>query len=634
MSEITYKAILIGNSIFPNDRHNLQELKGPLNDIGLLFDVLTHPQFGLFNKKDIIQLPNKGYTEINKTLEQFFSDATKDDQLLVYYSGHGCKDINNNFYLCARNTETNAIISTGISDHAINLMIDSSRSRRIIIILDCCHSGLFKGDGVPDALSGKGRFLITSCASTKLSSDSKSKDGYSPFTKHLCNALTSGEVDTNKDGFLSVGEIYSAVYASLKNDTGQQPHRKFDDSVSELAIGRSKRGDPQPTSPSTPLEFWISPTKITKENIFENEDITDEVVEVGGGGIDLQWNVDNDADWIEIKKQKKYFKLKFHPKKGKNRANIFVEDEKTGKVKKLEVFISVIEKKPPILKLSSDIVDLPKISYGQQPELYTLRLFNEGSGSLEPITITTPRWLNLKRKGELVEIIPSIKKGGKYSGEIKIQSAGGNKDVPIQLEIESGPVLEVKPAKLNFGNVPDDEMVADVISVSNKGSGNLKWDFAKSGDFFTVTKIEDTNELEIEIDGSPGKHVGSVIITSNGGSKTVNISANILQMQANGITPGNWVVTINVYNMASTDMYLNLMPNGSLLGQQTVMGFTGQLSGQWFYNTNTRFLTLNMIATLGMFSNGETLQIQITSGSGNLFYGQDTLMRQYIFRKN
>jgi len=86
VSDPSYKALLIGNSTFPNDAHNLQSLEGPVNDISVLRDALTDPDVGLFEPTAVRMLPERTMAEILIELETFFASATRDDRLFLYYS--------------------------------------------------------------------------------------------------------------------------------------------------------------------------------------------------------------------------------------------------------------------------------------------------------------------------------------------------------------------------------------------------------------------------------------------------------------------------------------------------------------------------------------------------------------------
>ena len=51
-----YRALLIGNSTYPADEHNLQPLKGPARDIAALGRAMTDSATGLFTEDDVTLL--------------------------------------------------------------------------------------------------------------------------------------------------------------------------------------------------------------------------------------------------------------------------------------------------------------------------------------------------------------------------------------------------------------------------------------------------------------------------------------------------------------------------------------------------------------------------------------------------
>jgi hypothetical protein len=65
-----YKALLIGNSEFTDDPHNLPPLKGPVNDPALLLDALTDRELGLFDPTDVRLLPERSKRDIATAMEQ------------------------------------------------------------------------------------------------------------------------------------------------------------------------------------------------------------------------------------------------------------------------------------------------------------------------------------------------------------------------------------------------------------------------------------------------------------------------------------------------------------------------------------------------------------------------------------
>ena len=237
---VLFKALLIGNSIFDVAPHTLPPLKGPLNDIRILRETLSHPQVGLFKDSDIKVLIDLSRQEIITEIESFFLNSNVNDQLLLYYSGHGILDIKSNLYLCARDTDPDRKVSTSISDSQINNLILDSASSRIIIVLDCCHSGRFKSEFcIPETLYGEGRIVISSTRARELAVDAQNEDSPSAFTKFFAEALLSGEVDSNEDGLISITEIYQYIEPRLRNEFKQTPQMKFDEAIGEIVMGKS-----------------------------------------------------------------------------------------------------------------------------------------------------------------------------------------------------------------------------------------------------------------------------------------------------------------------------------------------------------------------------------------------------------
>ena len=71
-----YRALLIGNSTYPADEHNLPPLKGPARDITALRDAMADPATGLFAAVDITLLPDAAAMHAVRGLGAFFGAAT------------------------------------------------------------------------------------------------------------------------------------------------------------------------------------------------------------------------------------------------------------------------------------------------------------------------------------------------------------------------------------------------------------------------------------------------------------------------------------------------------------------------------------------------------------------------------
>ncbi|WP_167613566.1 caspase, EACC1-associated type [Maribellus sediminis] len=617
MGEVKYKALLIGNNVFEVDPHQLPELKGPPNDIRGMEDALKHPQVGLHHPDDITTLLNATHSEIIEKVEDFFLSATPDDQLLFYYSGHGYLDLYGNLYLCARNSNTDRLTGTAVPDYMINSIIQNSSSKRVIVILDCCNSGKFKGSmDIPKHLLGEGRFVITSSRAKELSVDADEKDGYSAFTKHLILALLSNEIDTNKDGYISLNEVYDYIIPRLEKETKQKPKRNFSGSGGEVAIGRSSEAAPgskliAPGSVEPGAQkpiLAISSSEIEIKDVSPDEVLPEEIIDVynQGGGI-LNWLVECSDEWIKIEKANTYFKINFEPKPGKNRGRIYVRDQNGGGTKRIQVLVQMNEQiEKPRLELSEYRIDFGQLVVNSDVPKKMIRLINTGDGQLNAnISCTNPDF-QVQSSGDFVEVLPNVSREAVLEGQLIIRSAGGNENIPLSAVVVQGPILGVQPAQIDFGTVTEGENLTKTIHVSNEGSSDLIWHFEQQGAFFYTDKKN--NRLELTLDARPGSYHGSVVIKSNGGDKTIDIKGTVEPKPIKKTAPppvdlnGYWnlmnqgYLLISNFGSGYTYQEFNLM--GVAVGQGNVMLdnnrvffngsniFSGPVSGEFIYSGN------------------------------------------------
>lgn len=343
MEQHRYRALLIGNSTFPEDPHNLPELRGPINDLALLRDALTNLTTGLFEPEYVRLVPERTKPQIMGAIERFFRSAGRDDTLLLYYSGHGQQDTIGNLFLCARETRIDYLVSTAISDSEINNIMRDSNAQTFVVILDCCHSGAFKGTGTPTSLQGTGRFLLTSSRRRELSADSTEETGPSAFTSHLVEALRLGTLDNNRDGYVSLNDVYDYVLNSLRQATGQIPQRHIDNAIGDVIIARAATSQPIASWSAAPPPrdrpvLDLSDTEIRLPDVYAGEQVPAEMIEVfNRGGGELRWTAESSDPWITITQERDRFWLYFAPLVGANRGRVSVRDHRGGGAKVVRV---------------------------------------------------------------------------------------------------------------------------------------------------------------------------------------------------------------------------------------------------------------------------------------------------------
>ena len=250
-----YRALLIGNSSYPADEHNLQTLKGPVKDIAVLNRALIDPGTGLFADADVTLLPEATSTRAIRALGRFFGTADRDDLLLVYFSGHGKLDPTGRLHLCMQDTDSTDLLSTALSSARINEFAEASRARNVVIVLDCCYAGAFRGGDLGETVAGPGRYVLTSCRGTQLANDATVENGTSFFTQHLVDGLLHAAADHDGDGYITFSDLYAYVDRRLREAGKQIPQRRV---TGDGDVRLAKR-EPAPGQPASQPTVTMPP---------------------------------------------------------------------------------------------------------------------------------------------------------------------------------------------------------------------------------------------------------------------------------------------------------------------------------------------------------------------------------------
>ena len=132
-------ALIIGNNKY--DDPKLAQLKTPAADSQALAKVLDDKTIGAFDA--VTPLINQNETRVRRAISEFLTDKKPDDLVMLYFSGHGILDDRGRLYLALKDTQVNLLKATSLPSSFLTDEMDSCRSKRQILILDCCHSGAF-----------------------------------------------------------------------------------------------------------------------------------------------------------------------------------------------------------------------------------------------------------------------------------------------------------------------------------------------------------------------------------------------------------------------------------------------------------------------------------------------------------
>jgi hypothetical protein len=205
---------------------------------------------------------------VNEAVEEFFDERGRDDLLLLHFSCHGVKDEGGELYFATANTKLRRLGATAVAADFVNRRMSRSRSRRVVLLLDCCYAGAFErgivaragaGVDIEEQFGGRGRAVITASSAMEYAfegdqlADTQALQP-SVFTSALVQGLETGEADRDQDGMVALDELYDYVYDKVRAVTPNQTPGKWTFAVQgELYIAR--RSQPVTTPAALPPEL-------------------------------------------------------------------------------------------------------------------------------------------------------------------------------------------------------------------------------------------------------------------------------------------------------------------------------------------------------------------------------------------
>ncbi len=267
-------ALIVASSDYRDP--TLRRLRAPGHDASDLAEVLRDPAIGIFNVRTLINAPSD---QLLRGIARFCQQAGPGDVVLVYLSCHGVLDDRGRLYYATVDTERALLSATAMSAQWLNDQLEDCRARRQILLLDCCHSGAFaKGGKGEDALalkdrfSGRGKVVLTASGATEYSFEGATVVGEgvrSVFTRAVVDGLRTGQADRDKDGLVTVNDLYHHVYDTVRAaEPRQTPKLWTFGAEGDLLVARSPRGpviEPAPLPEDVRL-LIESPRPVVRES--------------------------------------------------------------------------------------------------------------------------------------------------------------------------------------------------------------------------------------------------------------------------------------------------------------------------------------------------------------------------------
>ena len=240
-------ALLIGVSQY---EAGLPPLPAAPNDVEAMRRVLQNPNIGGFDEVETLIDPDPNAMRL--AINQLFASCQKEDLAVLFFSGHGIRDDEGKLYLTTRLTDEKFYKATSVPATFVHDVMNDSRCKRQVVILDCCYSGAFvegwqpkSGDAVDikRELGGEGRAILTSSTALQKSFE---HEGSGIYTRFLVEGLETGAADRDGTGTISILELHD--YAQEKVQAAKpamKPEIFLHKEGFQIILTRSPVNDPE-----------------------------------------------------------------------------------------------------------------------------------------------------------------------------------------------------------------------------------------------------------------------------------------------------------------------------------------------------------------------------------------------------
>jgi hypothetical protein len=205
---------------------------------------------------EVTKVTNAEYHIIGEKVGAFLADLSPEDTALIYFSCHGLRGHDGELYFAAINTREAQLEDTSLPASRLARQLDRSPCRQVALVLDCCFSGAFSrsfltsknsselSETIRHNLQGEGRAILTATTSTQVAYEHLPDDGSSSpvesiFTRVLVEGLETGDADFDRDGIITVSELFKYMYHRIHSQ--QTPTLSVIAQQGEMIIANSSK---------------------------------------------------------------------------------------------------------------------------------------------------------------------------------------------------------------------------------------------------------------------------------------------------------------------------------------------------------------------------------------------------------
>lgn len=223
-----YRALIIGNNDYQSEDGLWKPLKTAVSDARAVQKLLENS----YGFSDVSVIENATRRDVLKAFEALSQKVLPDDNVLVYYAGHGFmeSETNRGYWIPVDAEGRDNTTFLGNSTIRDELTLIASRAKHTLLISDSCFSGtlLRRGvRGIPDAadseqyykkVSSKKSVQIMTAGGVEFVDDNYQSSNHSPFTYFLLN-----ELKNNDRPMLTLSELSTNVEKAVANNVDQVP---------------------------------------------------------------------------------------------------------------------------------------------------------------------------------------------------------------------------------------------------------------------------------------------------------------------------------------------------------------------------------------------------------------------------
>jgi uncharacterized RDD family membrane protein YckC len=507
----TRSALIVASDDYTDP--GLRRLRAPASDAQALARVLQDPRIGGFQVRTLLNQP--AY-EVNEAVEDFFADRRPDDLLLLHVSCHGVKDEGGELYFATTNTKLRRLGATAVAADFVNRRMNRSRSRRVVLLLDCCYAGAFErgmtaragtGMAIEEQFGGRGRAVITASSAMEYAFEGDEladtqELAPSVFSSALVEGLETGEADRDQDGMVALDELYDYIHDKVQAVTPNQTPGKWTFGVQgDLYIARRARPVTTPAPLPPELQQAIDhPLAAVRAGAVQELVRLLESRHAGlalAGRLALERLIEDDSRAVsaaataalgtraqpappqpvppqpeppqpeppqpEPPQPEPPEAVAAEPAPPQPTPSEAAPSEavapqpvaaEPAPPQPAPSEAVAPEPAPPRLKLSATVVDFGRLPQHSKPPERRVHLGNAGGGTLNARAATQASWLELRQVGDELVIGVDTAAAGQHDGVVTIDSDGGSATIRVTSTVDRQPTPAPQPPTAAVGQPP------------------------------------------------------------------------------------------------------------------------------------------------------------------------------------